>query len=61
MKKPKIYIAIDTTNLSKVRNIIRDTQNSKISFGYKFGLEFLNSKGGRKFISNLKKNYLWRL
>ena len=54
MKKPKIFIACDTTDLRKVRQILRETQNSEINFGYKFGLEFLNSKGGRKFISNLK-------
>ena len=54
MKKPKIFIACDTTNLKKIRKIIKDSQTSKIKFGYKFGLEFLNSKKGRKFISNLK-------
>ena len=52
--KPKIFIACDTTNLKKIRKIIKDSQVSKIKFGYKFGLEFLNSKHGRKFISNLK-------
>lgn len=36
------------------KNIIKQTENSEISFGYKFGLEFLNSKNGRKFISSLK-------
>ncbi len=55
MKKPKIFIACDTTNLKKVRKIIKITQHSKIKFGYKFGLEFLNSKKGRKFVSALKK------
>ena len=54
MKKPKIFIACDTTNLDKVRKIIRETQNSKLLFGYKFGLELLNSKNGRKFVANLK-------
>ena len=54
MKKPKIFIACDTTNLNKIKRIIRETQNSKLSFGYKFGLEFLNSKSGRKFVANLK-------
>ena len=54
MKKPKIFIACDTTNLKKIKKIIRETQNSKLSFGYKFGLEFLNSKNGRNFISKLK-------
>ena len=54
MKKPKIFIACDTTNLNKIKRIIRETQNSKLPFGYKFGLEFLNSKSGRKFVANLK-------
>ena len=54
MKTPKIFIACDTTNKKKINQILRETQNSKIKFGYKFGLEFLNSKNGRKFVSNLK-------
>ncbi len=54
MKKPKIFIACDTTNIKKIKKIIKNSQTSKIKFGYKFGLEFLNSKHGRKFISNLK-------
>ena len=54
MKKPKIFVALDTTNQKRIEQIIKTTQNSKISFGYKFGLEFLNSKNGRKFISKLK-------
>lgn len=52
--KPKIFIACDTTNINKVKKIIKETRNSKIKFGYKFGLEFINSKNGRKFIANLK-------
>ena len=55
MKKNKIFIACDTVKIKKVRNIIRNTQTSKIKFGYKFGLEFINSKNGRKFLSKLKK------
>ena len=54
MKKPKIFIACDTTSSTKIKKIINETKDSKISFGYKFGLEFLNSKDGRKFIANLK-------
>ena len=37
----------------KLKKIIKNSQTSKIKFGYKFGLEFLNSKHGRKFLSNL--------
>ena len=54
MKPPKIFIACDTKNEKRIKKIIKLTQNSKLSFGYKFGLEFLNSKNGRKFVSNLK-------
>ena len=54
MKKNKIFVACDSTNISKIRDIINKTQNSKIKIGYKFGLEFLNSKNGRKFVSKLK-------
>ena len=54
MKKNKIFIACDSKNIKKVKEIIRNTKNSKVQIGYKFGLEFLNSKKGRNFISKLK-------
>ena len=54
MKNNKIFIACDSTNILKIKKVIKDTQNSKLKVGYKFGLEFLNSKNGRKFISGLK-------
>ena len=52
--KSKIFIAVDTTSVSKAKKIIKNTQTSKLKIGYKFGLEFLNSKNGRKFVSKLK-------
>ena len=54
MKKNKIFVACDTTKISKVNEIIKKTQNDEIKVGYKFGLEFLNSKNGRNFLSKLK-------
>ena len=54
MKKNKIFVACDSKNIKKIKEIIQKTQNSKLKIGYKFGLEFLNSKNGRKFISKLK-------
>ena len=54
MRKNKVFIACDSKNLSKIKDIIKKTQNTKLEIGYKFGLEFLNSKDGRKFISRLK-------
>ncbi len=54
MNKNKIFVACDSTNVSKIKKIIKETKSSKLKFGYKFGLEFLNSKNGRDFISKLK-------
>ena len=54
MKTPKIFIACDVNNVKKIKKIIKETSNLKLKFGYKFGLEFLNSKNGRKFISTLR-------
>ena len=54
MKKPQVFIACDTTDQKKIRKIIKDSKNSNINFGFKFGLEFLNSKNGRKFLASLK-------
>ena len=59
MIKPKIFIACDTTDLRKIKQIIKLTKNSKISFGYKFGLEFMNSKNGRRFVSSLKNKIIF--
>ena len=46
MKNKKIFIACDTTSIKKVKKIIRETQSNKIKVGYKFGIEFFNSKNG---------------
>ena len=59
MKKSKIFVACDSSNISKIREIISKTQNSKIKIGYKFGLEFLNSKNGRPFLSKLKNETIF--
>ena len=50
----KIFVACDTVNISKVNEIIKKTRNNKIKVGYKFGLEFLNSKYGRNFLLKLR-------
>ena len=54
MKKNKIFIACDSTNIQRIKEIIKKSKTSKLKIGYKFGLEFLNSKHGRKFVSQLK-------
>ena len=54
MRKNKIFVACDSTNITRIKSIISQTKNPRIKVGYKFGLEFLNSKNGRNFISKLK-------
>tara|TARA_A100001388_G_scaffold224919_1_gene175954 strand:- start:124 stop:795 length:672 start_codon:yes stop_codon:yes gene_type:complete len=59
MNKKKIFIAVDTNNISKAKKIINDTQMNKIKVGYKFGLEFFYSKDGRKFLAGLKNQIIF--
>ena len=55
----KIFIACDSSNISEIRKIISKTKTKKLNIGYKFGLEFLFAKNGRKFISKLKNKILF--
>ena len=55
----KIFIACDTNNISKVKKIIKNTKTNKLKIGYKFGLEFINSKSGRLFISKIKNQIIF--
>ena len=46
--------------MSEAKKIIKLTKNKQLNIGYKFGLEFFNSKNGRNFISKLpKSNMVW--
>ena len=58
-KKKKIFVACDTKKISLVRKIIKYTETKKLNIGYKFGLEFLNTKNGRLFISRIKKKIIF--
>ena len=57
--KKKIFIACDTTKISKVKKIIRYSKTKQLNIGFKFGLEFLNSINGRKFIKSLKNKIIF--
>ena len=59
MKNNKIFVACDSTNISQIKKIIKHTSHTKLKIGYKFGLEFLNSKNGRNFVSKLKKKIIF--
>ena len=57
-KNNTIFVACDTSSLPKIKKIIKLTKNSPLNIGYKFGLEFFNSKHGRSFISKLPKQHM---
>ena len=53
------YGTVDTTDPKRVKKIIAQSQSNKIKIGYKFGLEFMNSKKGRQFISKLRNKIIF--
>ena len=57
MKKYKVFVACDTSNINLVRKIIQNTKNRKIEIIPKFGLQFFYSKNGRKFLEKFKGNF----
>ena len=57
--RKKIFIACDTTKISKVKQIIRCSNTEELKIGFKFGLEFLNSINGRKFIKSLRNKIIF--
>ena len=57
MKHKNIFVACDTSNLSKIKKIIKQTQTSQLKVVPKFGLQFFYSKNSRKFLENFKKDF----
>ena len=57
MKNKTVFVACDTSNLSKIKKIIKQTNTNKLKIVPKFGLQFFYSKNGRKFLENFKKDY----
>ena len=57
MRNKLIFIACDTANINKVRNIIAQTKNSDLKIIPKFGLQFFYSKKGRQFLEKIKCNF----
>ena len=55
----KIFIACDVNSISKTKKIIKLTQTKKLKIGYKFGLEFLNTKYGRSYVSKIKNKIIF--
>ena len=57
MKRKNIFVACDTSNLSEIKKIVKQTQTKKLRVIPKFGLQFFYSKNGRKFLKNFKKKF----
>ena len=57
MKHKNIFVACDTSNLSEIKKIIKQTQTNNFRVIPKFGLQFFYSKNGRKFLENFKKDF----
>mgnify|MGYP006248118483 FL=1 len=55
----KIFIACDTSKITKIKKIIKYSKNNKIKIGYKIGLEFFYSPKGRAFVAKIKNNYIF--
>ena len=55
MKKPKIFIACDTTSTKKITKIIKQSKTNKLEVSYKIGLEFFLSPKGRYFMTKQKR------
>ena len=57
MKKNKVFIACDTSNINLVKNIIKQTKTKELEIIPKFGLQFFYSKKGRNFLEKINKNF----
>ena len=57
MKNKSIFVACDTSNLNKVKKIIKQTNSNKLQIIPKFGLQFFYSKNGRKFLEKFKQDF----
>ena len=57
MKNKSIFVACDTSNINKIKKIIKQTKTEKIKIIPKFGIQFFYSKYGRKFLENIRSDF----
>ena len=57
MKHKNIFVAFDTSNLNKIKRIIKQTQTNKLKIIPKIGMQFFYSKNGRKFLEKFKDDF----
>ena len=57
MKNKIIFVACDTSNLKKIREIIKQTKTKRLKIIPKFGLQFFYSRQGRKFLEKFNNDF----
>ena len=57
MKNKIIFVACDSSNLNKIKKIIKQTTTKKLKIIPKFGLQFFYSKKGRQFLENISRDF----
>ena len=57
MKNKTVFVACDTSDLQKIKNIIIQTKTNKLKIIPKFGLQFFYSKHGRDFLEKIKCDF----
>ena len=57
MNNISIFVACDTSNITKVKKIIDQTKTKKLKIIPKFGLQFFFSKKGRFFLQKFKSDF----
>ena len=57
MWNKKVFVACDTSDLSQIKNILKNTKNKKLRIIPKFGLQFFYSKNGRKFLEKFQNDF----
>ena len=57
MNNKSVFVACDTSKISKIKKIINNTKTNKLKIIPKFGLQFFYSKNGRKFLEKIKYDF----
>ena len=57
MSNKTIFVACDTSDLSQINKILKNTNTKKLNIIPKFGLQFFYSKNGRKFLEKYKSDF----
>ena len=57
MKNKTVFVACDSSNLSKIKKILKNIKNNDLKIIPKFGLQFFYSRNGRKFLERYKSDF----